>query len=168
MKKIKKLLYLKLARKMTRSNSSASAVPTIISEDTKIIGNLISAGIVHIDGRIEGDVCCDELVIGMKGSVKGLVQTQKLELYGALQGKANVDDLFIAKTAKMVGDATHNSIAIEPGAYIDGSCIRADRVQQASQTVHRVAKPQPAAEKVALHPAPVAPIETLGKQTLAK
>ena len=25
----------------------------------------------------------------------------------------------------MVGDATHNSIAIEPGAYIDGHCMRA-------------------------------------------
>lgn len=48
-----------------------------------------------------------------------------LHLYGILQGKAVVDSLFIAKTAKLLGDAAHNSIAIEPGAYIDGHCIRA-------------------------------------------
>ena len=42
-----------------------------------------------------------------------------------MQGKAVVDKLFVAKTAKLLGDATHNQIAIEPGAYIDGHCIRA-------------------------------------------
>lgn len=152
MKKIKKLLYLKLARKMNK-NGGTSAVPTIISEDSKIIGNLISSGIVHIDGRIEGDVCCDELVVGIKGSIKGLVQTEKLELYGTLQGKANVDSLFIAKSARMIGDATHNSIAIEPGAYIDGSCIRADRLQPSSKQVQQINK---TALSAAEHPVEIA------------
>lgn len=133
MKKLKKLLYLKLARKMNK-NSNACAVPTIISEDTKVIGNLISSGTIHIDGRVEGDISCEELVIGLKGGVKGSVIADKLELYGALQGKASINDLFIAKSAKMVGDATHNSIAIEPGAYIDGSCIRAEKAASGEKT----------------------------------
>ena len=30
----------------------------------------------------------------------------------------------MAKSAKLIGDAAHNTIAIEPGAYIDGHCIR--------------------------------------------
>jgi cytoskeletal protein CcmA (bactofilin family) len=47
-------------------------------------------------------------------------------LYGILKGKAIVDNLYVSKTAKLIGDATHNSIAIEPGAYIDGHCMRAD------------------------------------------
>ncbi len=153
MKKIKKLLYLKLARKMNK-NGNASSVPTIISEDSKIIGNLISSGVVHVDGRIEGDVCCDQLVVGIKGSIKGLVQTEKLDLYGTLQGKANVDDLFIAKSAKMIGDATHNSIAIEPGAYIDGSCIRADRLQPSPRQMQQVSKSSLSAEN---RPAQLAP-----------
>ena len=127
MKKLKKVLYLKLARKINK-NAPVSAVPTIISEDTKVVGNIISAGAIHVDGRVEGDIQCAELVVGIKGSIKGMVKTEKLELYGTLQGKALVDDLFVAKTAKMIGDAAHNSIAIEPGAYIDGSCIRADKL----------------------------------------
>lgn len=126
MKKFKKLLYLKLARKMSKNNNAA-AVPTIISDDSRIIGNMISSGTIHIDGRVEGDISCEELVIGLRGSVKGSVRAERLELYGTLQGKSAVNDLFIAKTAKMIGDATHCSIAIEPGAYIDGSCIRADK-----------------------------------------
>ena len=124
MKKLKRMLYLKFARKLTR-NTSGVPVPTIISEGSAVKGDVLSDGIIHIDGKVEGDISCSELVVGLKGAVLGSIKTQVLHLYGELQGKACVDKLFIAKTAKLVGDVTHNSIAIEPGAYIDGHCIRA-------------------------------------------
>lgn len=123
MKKLRKMLYLKFARKFNR-NAEALPVPSIISQNTKVTGDIISDGIIHVDGHVEGDISCEELVIGIKGSVFGKVTTNHLHLYGVLQGQAVVDQLFIAKTAKLLGDAVHNSIAIEPGAYIDGHCIR--------------------------------------------
>ncbi len=122
-KKLKRIAYLKFARKL--NNAPSVPVPSIISENTKVTGDIISTGIVHIDGRVEGDISCEELVIGLKGMVIGSVNANNLHLYGQLQGKAVVDKLFVAKTAKLLGDATHNQIAIEPGAYIDGHCIRA-------------------------------------------
>jgi len=123
MKKLKRLIYLKLARRLSKSTTGAP-VPTIISQNTKVNGDIMSDGIIHIDGNVEGDVSCDELVIGVKGNVVGAVTANNLQLHGALKGKALVDNLFIAKSAKLVGDAAHNTIAIEPGAYIDGHCIR--------------------------------------------
>lgn len=122
-KKLKRIAYLKFARKL--NNAPSVPVPSIISENTKVTGDIISTGIIHIDGRVEGDISCEELVIGLKGMVIGSVNANNLHLYGQLQGKAVVDKLFVAKTAKLLGDATHNQIAIEPGAYIDGHCIRA-------------------------------------------
>ena len=123
MKKIKKLLYLKLARRLSRSSTGAP-VPSIISENAKLKGDIISEGIVHIDGQGEGDISCEELVIGVKGVVVGSVSANNIQLYGILNGKASADNLFIAKSAKLIGDATHNTIAIEPGAYVDGHCMR--------------------------------------------
>ncbi len=123
MKKLRKMLYLKFARKFNK-NAEALPVPSIVSQNTKVKGDIISDGIIHVDGHVEGDISCEELVIGLKGSVVGKVTTNHLHLYGTLQGQAVVDQLFIAKTAKLIGDAAHNSIAIEPGAYIDGHCIR--------------------------------------------
>ena len=64
------------------------------------------------------------MVIGNKGVVEGSVVVKSLQLYGTLTGKAAAEKIFIAKTAKLIGDATHVSIAIEPGAYIDGRCMR--------------------------------------------
>ena len=123
MKKIKRLLYLKLARRLSRSTTGAP-VPSIISENAKLKGDIISEGIVHIDGQVEGDISCEELVIGVKGIVVGSVSANNIQLYGVLNGKAAADNLFIAKSAKLIGDATHNTIAIEPGAYVDGHCMR--------------------------------------------
>lgn len=123
MKKLKRLIYLKLARRLSKSTTGAP-VPSIVSENTKLDGNILSDGIVHIDGQVEGDISCDELVIGVKGCVTGVVTAKNLQLYGVLQGKAFVDSLFIAKSARLIGDVIHNTIAIEPGAYIDGHCIR--------------------------------------------
>lgn len=123
MKKFKRTVYLKLARAFGRNNSGVQ-VPTIIGENTKVTGDINSNGILHVDGTVEGDLNCEELIIGVKGTVLGTVKAQSMHLYGSLQGKAIVDSLFIAKSARLVGDATHNTIAIEPGAYIDGHCVR--------------------------------------------
>ena len=123
MKKFKRVLYLKLARRLSRSTTGAP-VPSIISENTRLKGDIISDGIVHIDGQVEGDISCDELIIGIKGAVVGSVNANNLQLYGILNGKAVADNLFIAKSAKLIGDASHNTIAIEPGAYVDGHCMR--------------------------------------------
>ncbi len=124
MKNWKRLLYLKIARRLSKNDNSLP-VPTIISTNTTVKGDILSEGILQIDGHVEGDITCTELVIGVKGSVTGSITVQNMQLYGTLRGKALVDNLFVSKTAKLVGDATHNSIAIEPGAYIDGHCMRA-------------------------------------------
>ena len=122
-KKLKRIIYIKLARRLSK-NTTGAPVPSIVSENTKLIGNLSSDGIIHIDGHVEGDISCDELIIGSKGSVTGSVTTNSLQLYGSLKGKTFVDNLFVAKSAKLIGDAVHNTIAIEPGAYIDGKCLK--------------------------------------------
>lgn len=123
MKKLKRLIYLKFARSLNK-NTSDVPVPTIISASTNVNGDIISNAVLHIDGHVKGDITCDELVIGNKGVVEGSVNVKTLQLYGTLNGKVAADKIFIAKTAKLIGDATHHSIAIEPGAYIDGHCMR--------------------------------------------
>ena len=104
MKKLKRLIYLKFARSLNK-NMSDVPVPTIISENTRVNGDIISNAILHVDGQ-------------------GSVVVKSLQLYGTLNGKAAAEKIFIAKSAKLIGDATHVSIAIEPGAYIDGRCMR--------------------------------------------
>ena len=123
MKKLRRTIYLKIARFLSRGKNGNS-VPSIIAENTSIEGNITSSGTLQIDGSIKGDITCDELIIGVKGSVLGTIKAQNMYLYGSLNGQAFAESLFIAKTARIVGDTTHKTIAIEPGAYIEGHCFR--------------------------------------------
>ena len=120
MRKLRRVLFLKFARLF---RGEKNVVPCIISSGTKIMGNIIDGDIVHIDGKVEGDVIgAKEVIVGTSGMVKGNVQAKSLELYGELSGKIKAENLFIASSAKFVGDAVYQTIAIEPGAVLVGSC----------------------------------------------
>lgn len=140
MKKLRKTIYLKIARFLGRGKGGNS-VPSIIAENTYIEGNITSSGIFHVDGNVKGDIVCEELIIGVKGSVVGKIKAQSMYLYGTLTGEAFVDSLFIAKTAKIVGNTTHKTIAIEPGAYIEGQCFHEKNAPVIEKTSNNV-KPQ--------------------------
>jgi len=119
--KWRKMIYLKIAR---MSRGSNTPVPSIISFGTKIKGNILGGDVIHIDGTLEGNVLCEELIIGSRGHVYGQVKTKNLSIYGQLQGSADAESVIIAKGARVAGDILHSSIAIEPGALIEGHCIR--------------------------------------------
>ncbi|MBO5284403.1 MAG: polymer-forming cytoskeletal protein [Alphaproteobacteria bacterium] len=119
MRKLRRVMFLKLARLM---RGEKSVVPCIISIGTKVSGNIVEGDVIHIDGKLEGDVSCKELVIGASGTVNGNVEAKSLEFYGELNGKIKVENLFIAGTAKFIGDSVYKTIAIEPGAVLVGNC----------------------------------------------
>jgi len=100
------------------------AVPSIVSADLTVTGDLVSAGEIQIDGRVEGDIRCASLIIGIAGAVTGEVSAQTVRMHGTVSGQVIAKSVFLASTARMVGDVTHESLAIEPGAFMEGHCRR--------------------------------------------
>jgi len=104
--------------------SPERAVPSIVSADLTVTGDLVSAGEIQIDGRVEGDIKCASLIIGIAGAVTGEVSAQTVRMHGTVSGQVIAKSVFLASTARMVGDITHESLAIEPGAFMEGHCRR--------------------------------------------
>ncbi|TAL03894.1 MAG: polymer-forming cytoskeletal protein [Rhodospirillaceae bacterium] len=100
------------------------SVPSIISADLTIEGNLVSSGEVQVDGNVHGDIRCKALIVGIKGQVTGEVNAQTVRMHGAVKGTVRAKSVFLASTARMAGDVEHESLAIEPGAYMEGHCKR--------------------------------------------
>jgi len=109
---------------MTQTKSSSSAVPSIISADLKIVGNLQSNGDIQVDGQVEGDVLSRTLTIGEGALVKGSVRGETVRICGQVHGEVNAASVIIAKTARVSGDVVHQSLAIEAGAYLEGNIRR--------------------------------------------
>jgi cytoskeletal protein CcmA (bactofilin family) len=102
----------------------AKGVPSIISADLTITGDLVSTGEIQVDGTIDGDIRCRALVIGVDGAVTGEIEADSVRLHGKVTGQVRAKTVFLAATAHMIGDITHESLAIEPGAFMEGHCRR--------------------------------------------
>jgi cytoskeletal protein CcmA (bactofilin family) len=131
-----------------RPDMAVKAVPSIISADLTIDGNLNSGGEIQVDGVVNGDIRCKALIVGVKGSVIGEVVAQTVRMHGAIKGMIRAKSVFLASTARMSGDVEHESLAIEPGAYMEGHCKRITEVNVAPVEVPRAERPMIGAARV--------------------
>ena len=143
MRSLRRLIYLKIARMNRGSNTP---VPSIISHETKIKGDIWGGDTIHIDGKLEGNIMCNEVIIGTRGYILGDIKAKTLNVYGTVNGSLETDELFIANNARVIGNASYNKIALEPGAYIEGNCM--PRARQPKATNTEVKQPEKIAVKV--------------------
>ncbi|SDG95170.1 bactofilin family protein [Roseospirillum parvum] len=144
-------------RQLPEANRSETAtgksVPSLLGTDLKVVGDLECAGEIQIDGQVEGDIRCGTLVVGVKGRVTGEVTAKTVRLHGTIHGLVSAQTVFLASTAQMKGDIRHESLAIEPGAHMEGHCRRVDPSEAPSHAPRSAANQVPAANQAGATPA---------------
>jgi cytoskeletal protein CcmA (bactofilin family) len=94
--------------------------PTIISSDVRLLGNIISDGMVDIDGRVEGNVKSETVYIRENGVITGDISAATaVHVFGAVHGVIKSPKVCIYPTAHIEGAILHKSLTIEDGAYVD-------------------------------------------------
>ena len=106
--------------------SSGKGMPSIISQNFRVVGNVTSEGDVQLDGTVDGNLKAKSLVIGQSGAIRGEVKADKVQIQGTITGPIRGRTVEIAKTAKVTGDVYYESLTVETGAVIDGACKRWD------------------------------------------
>ncbi len=102
---------------------AAGGVPSIISPDLKIVGNLKSNGAIQIDGTVKGDVEAHMLTIGEQGKIDGSTVAETVRISGTVSGQVRAKTVRLDASAKVTADITHESLAIEVGAYFEGKVL---------------------------------------------
>lgn len=114
-----------MAKQMARTYSEdTSQLINILSDGTKIKGDIISNGDIRIDGEMVGNLATKgKLVVGNNGKIDGQVQAANVEVSGFIKGKVTAKELLTMKTsAKIEGDIVAGKLAVEPGAVFTGTC----------------------------------------------
>ncbi|HET6619484.1 MAG TPA: polymer-forming cytoskeletal protein [Dongiaceae bacterium] len=99
-------------------------MPSIISADLRINGDLVCSGDVQVDGWVEGDIQSRNIVIGEGATVNGGLQAESVRICGVVKGQIKAETVVLEKTARVTGDILHKSLAIEQGASLEGMCKR--------------------------------------------
>ncbi len=108
--------------------------PSVISADLKIVGDLHCAGDVQIKGTVEGDIRSRTVTVGEGAQVTGAIYGQAVHVSGSVTGQIEAPTVTVARSGRIEGDVVHESLAVEAGAHLVGSCRRLDSKATAGQT----------------------------------
>lgn len=113
-----------------RSSAAAEAPMSIISSGMKITGDLECAGVVKIDGRIDGSVTgARQVLLGRGGAVHGNVHADEVVVGGVVDGAVvAAERLELQGTAVVNGDIETKSIIVLEGARINGVVRMSDSI----------------------------------------
>ncbi len=106
------------------SASKGPGMPSIISADLKVIGDLHCAGDIQIEGTVEGDIKSQTVTVGEGARVSGSIYGQTVRVSGNVKGQIEAQAVTLAKTAEVAGDVVHETLSIEAGAQLEGMCRR--------------------------------------------
>lgn len=109
-----------------KKSPAKSYVPSIISADLRIHGNLVCSGDVQIDGWVSGDVQSQSITVGEGATVNGILAAESVRICGQLIGEVRADTVILQRSAHVTGNIYHRSLAIESGAFLEGLCKPAD------------------------------------------
>lgn len=98
--------------------------PSIVSSDLYVRGDVLSEGVVHVDGRVDGEIRARVVTIGVNGRVEGGIHCEELVVFGILNGRAEAARVFLMGGSRVVADIVHDHLRIEEGAIFEGSCRR--------------------------------------------
>jgi cytoskeletal protein CcmA (bactofilin family) len=98
---------------------------SILGSEVTVTGN-ISAGDLHLDGTVDGDVECVTLIVGEGGRIAGSVAADSARIAGTVEGAVATRELTVERTARIVGDIAYEAITIETGARVDGQLRRVE------------------------------------------
>jgi len=100
---------------------------TVIGSDTIITGTIRAQGTVWIDGRVEGDICTDGLLmIGETAVVVGNIYAGSVICRGMLVG-----DIVASEEVELLESASLNGTVRAPVFSVDDSALLTDNVETA-------------------------------------
>ena len=120
-------MFSKTERKKSAAEAANRSVPSIISNNLNVVGNLKTEGEIQVDGVVEGDVTGRALVIGERARVHGEIVADDVVIRGNTEGRIRARRVQLTKTAKVIGDILHESLSIEAGAYVEGQLKRLEK-----------------------------------------
>jgi len=105
------------------AGTQVRTVPSIISSDLKVKGDLVSDGEIQVDGQVSGDIHAKVLLVGQNAKITGEIFAETVRVHGNVNGQIKAKFVNLAKTAHVIGDIHHENLSIQEGAFLEGHMV---------------------------------------------
>lgn len=94
---------------------------SFIGANSAFKGNIDTKGTLRIDGRLEGNVQADWVILGEKSSVKGDIAARGIIVGGSVDGNLRAKEIIEIKSkGRVTGDTVTTKLTISEGGIFDG------------------------------------------------
>lgn len=112
-----------------RRKPRINRIDSLIGRQSRVSGDLVFEGGLHVDGTIRGNVHAEGeqamLTLSEKGSVEGEVRVPYIVLNGVVKGDVySTGHIELAAKARVEGDVRYRLIEMAMGAEVNGKLIR--------------------------------------------
>jgi cytoskeletal protein CcmA (bactofilin family) len=138
-----------------KKNLGSTRIDTLIGQGTKIKGDLVFSGGLHVDGKIIGNVMADEgsdalLILSEFGHIEGDVKVPNMvlngEIIGDVFGSTRVE---LAPKSRINGSVYYNLIEMAIGAEVNGGLVHESAENLAPKRLEDKSAPPAEASKLA-------------------
>lgn len=102
------------------------ASPSLLASDLIVKGDIETAGDVAVEGTIEGNCHAHLVTVGEGATINGELVAEDVVVHGRVIGRLRGLKVRLAASAHVEGDIIHKTLALESGAYFEGSVQRQD------------------------------------------
>ena len=109
-------MFSKANKAAKRSGGSDRPVmPSIISANLRITGNLESEGDIQIDGVVEGDIKSESLTVSDSATVRGAIDAETVTIAGSVTGQIKAKSVTLMRTAGSLPTCCRKPCRSRPG-----------------------------------------------------
>ena len=96
----------------------------MISQGTKIVGNISSNSDFRVEGNIEGELkTSGKVVVGKSGIINGSLIGENADFEGSFSGKIKLGGMLkLRSSAYIEGEVEISKLSVEPGATFNATC----------------------------------------------
>ncbi len=112
-----------------RKKIKTMRVDTLVGKHSRIVGDILYTGGVHIEGEVEGNLMAEEVdkgfvIVSETGLVKGEIRGPTVIVYGIVNGDVYATGtLELAASARITGNVYYNLLEMTTGAEVNGNLI---------------------------------------------
>jgi cytoskeletal protein CcmA (bactofilin family) len=100
---------------------------SVIDQRLQITGDVEGDGELLVDGKVEGNIRCAQLLVGNKGMITGNVTADEVVVRGEVNGTIRANRVILQDRARVNGEVFHKLLTIEAGAHFEGEARRSNK-----------------------------------------
>jgi cytoskeletal protein CcmA (bactofilin family) len=100
---------------------------SFVGANSEFKGNIETKGTLRIDGKLEGNVQADWVILGEKSSVRGDITARGIIVGGSVDGNLRAKEIIEIKSkGRVTGNTVTTKLTISEGGIFDGRSTMAN------------------------------------------